>query len=201
MFWDPRYHEPLPLLTVLEMITNHTYYDCGYRKYIDLINGPCILPETFSSIVHLESHLGRYQQMSNIHALSAAIKFPIKSYYPPTAFNDFMTSPFLCTVFGRDVSQTINTASTVMWTMMSAHERAKDFHPNHFVLLKQNTETVDISKSAFKIDLTREKIGFEDCEPVNSVHASGDGYIDNFSQPKGNSVPVSKDESDIIVIV
>ena len=40
---------------------------------------------------------------------------------------------------------------------MSAHERA-----NHFVLLKQSTETVDISKSAFKTDLTREEIGFED---------------------------------------
>ena len=194
-FGTQEYHEHLRLLTVLEMITNRTYYDCAHRKYIDLINDPRILPEPFSSLVYSACHLGSYQQMSHIYALSAAIKFPIKSYYPPTACNDFLTNTFSRTVFGRNVSQTMNTAAIVMWTMMSAPERAKDFHPNHFVLLNQNTETIDIAKSPFKIDLSREEIVSEDCEPVNSVHASGDSYTDNFSQPKGNSVSVSKDES------
>ena len=90
-----QYHlEHLRRLTALEIIMHRTYYDCSNRKHVDLIKDKRINPEKFEKLVMDACKLGTCQEMSHIYALSAAIQQPLKSYYPPTACNDFLTTPF-----------------------------------------------------------------------------------------------------------
>ena len=92
-FGSQDHHEHVRLLTALEITMHRTYFDCSNRKH-DLIKDKRINPEKFEKLVMDACKLGTYQEMSHIYAHSAAIQQPLKSYYPPTACNDFLTTPF-----------------------------------------------------------------------------------------------------------
>ena len=137
-FGSQEHHEHLRLLTALEMITHRSYYDCSHRKYVDLIQDERIIPENFAKLVMDACKLGAYQEMSHLYAISAAIQLPLKSYYPPTACNDFLTTPFSRRIYGRNVSESSPVAVTLMWTMAAPPKKATDFKPNHFVVLQSH---------------------------------------------------------------
>ena len=92
--------------------------------------------------------LGSYSEILHVFALSAVIKCPIQSYFPPSSVNQFLSDPFSRKCCGRDVNLFALPAFTLMWTQMSIPRSAQHFNPNHFVPLcrrvKQNAPVIKL---------------------------------------------------------
>ena len=83
-------------------------------------------------------------EMAHMYAASAAIKKPIRSYYPPQAHPELSSEPFTRTIVGRGAKQS-NPAGCIMWTSMCIPQTLNSFSPNHFVpLVKKNESTSSI---------------------------------------------------------
>ncbi|KAH3738692.1 hypothetical protein DPMN_045332 [Dreissena polymorpha] len=103
--------------------------------------------------------------MAHLYAISAALKQPIQSYFPPQQLME-MSDAYTRTVRGRKVDQRLHLKVTVMWTSMRALECRIDFKCNHFVPLVSPAHCCYIS-------------GLSDCEPMDILFSFSDVATDN----------------------
>ena len=151
----------LRLKTAIEIITNRQYFDTGRRSYVDLINDNRILVSEYNKLVEDTITLGSYSEMVHMYALSAAIKVPIRSYYPPQLQPEMASDAYSRKVIGRTVKGSTSTNISVMWTQMCFPKNVKRFTPNHFVTLREigneSVETVVLSDDEQEKSEVREK--------------------------------------------
>ena len=119
-------------MTVLELVDNRAFYDCDHRKHVDLICDNRIVCGSFEQILKDAVTINAYSGMSHIYALSAALRKPIRSYYPPQLNAEFVSEPYTRKVVGRGVKSSEPPLATIMWTQMRF---SGQFSPNHFVPL------------------------------------------------------------------
>lgn len=117
-------------MTLLELVDNRAFYDCDHRKHVDFICDNRIVCGSFEQI--LKDAVTINSGMSHIYALSAALRKPIRSYYPPKVNAEFVSEPYLREVFGRGVKSSEPPLATLMWTQMRF---SGQFFRNHFVPL------------------------------------------------------------------
>ena len=142
LFGDENSHLLLRLKSGIEVILNRKYYDNSLRSYVDLIADHRIFVNDYKIFLNDTLTIGSFSDMLNIYALSAALKKPIRSYYPPQLSPDLAYAAFSRKVVGRNVSAAKPIDISVMWTQMSIPSDTKVFHPNHFVTL---VDTVNAS--------------------------------------------------------
>lgn len=79
----------------------------------------------------------------HIYALSAVLKLPIRSYYPPQFNAEFVSEPYSRKVCDRGGNLSELPACTLVWTSASDQflRSSLEFAPNHFVpLMKRNAQ-------------------------------------------------------------
>ena len=113
---DERSHVLLRLMTVLELVDNRAFYDCDHRKHVDLICDNRIVCGSFEQILKDAVTINAYSGMRHIYALSAALRKPIRSYYPPQLNAEFVSEPYTRKVVGRGVKSSEPPLATIMWT-------------------------------------------------------------------------------------
>jgi hypothetical protein len=158
------YHVLLRLKTAIEMILNRSSYDTGLPKN-DFLNEFTISTSPYADLVQRAMTIYAYCEMAHLYAISAALKQPIQSYYPPQQIRE-MSDAFTRTVRGRDVDQRLHPKVTIMWTTMRAPEFRIDFNSNHFVPLVSLAHCCDI-------------LGLSDCEPLDIPFSLSDSETDN----------------------
>ena len=112
------YHSLLRLKTSLEIILNRQFYDHKSKTYKDLICDNRVIVSDYEKLVQDSIVLGSYAELAHIYALSASIGKPIRSYFPPQMFSEFLSEPFTRKVVGRKVKLDGESVTTVMWTQM-----------------------------------------------------------------------------------
>ena len=131
----------LRVLTLLEILAYPIYYDSDHKRFVDLLKDNRIVVATYVQLAKDAARLGVYADMMHMYALSAVLKLPIRSYYPPQFNAEFVSEPYSRKVCGRGVNLSDVPVCTVMWTSAS-NRQGNSFVPNHFVpLLKRNNET------------------------------------------------------------
>jgi len=140
------YHVLLRLYTLLEILSFPMYYDSSHTKFVDLIQDNRIVVATYTQLAYDVGNLSRYADMMHMYALSAAIRLPIRSYFPPQLALEFLSQPHSRKVCGRGVNTSAIPACTIMWTRCK--ETLGPFIPNHFVpLLKRQPDVQPVSIS------------------------------------------------------
>ena len=142
-------HVLIRLKTAIEIITNRKFYDTGRRSYEDLINDNRIVITEYKKLVEDTLKLGSYSEMIHIYAISAVLKVPVRSYYPPQLQPELASDAYTRKVIGRNVKSACSSDIVIMWTQMCFPRNIKRFTPNHFVTLRdirsEPVETVIVS--------------------------------------------------------
>jgi len=126
------------------------FYDCDHKRFVDLIADNRIVVSTYIQLAKDVGKMGAYADMMHMYALSAVLKVPIRSYYPPQLAAEFVSQPHSRKVCGRGVNVSGIPLCTVMWTQC-VKLVGSAFVPNHFVpLLKKKTEN---EPDVFVVDL------------------------------------------------
>ena len=97
------YHTLLRLKTSLETILNRQFYDPKSKSYKDLICDNRVIVSDYEKLVKDSIAIGSYAELAYIYALSASVGKPVRSYFPPQMFSDFLSEPFTRKVVGRKV--------------------------------------------------------------------------------------------------
>ena len=141
----------LRLLAALEMIEHSDCYDVKSLTYRNTIDNDQIPTADFSTLLKAVTATGSgrdiWGEMMHLYALSAALAMPIYSYYPPTASYGLVNNPYSVVICGRDVRRSQSPDVNVMWSMSTVPRIAKNFMPDHLVVLQRKTgneSTVDI---------------------------------------------------------
>lgn len=130
------HHLHLRLRAALEMNTHPEYYDTKHLQYQDLIKEDHIERTVqFVDLVKSTVTVGSYAGMEKMHAVSAALRLGLASYYPPSTANNYNTAAYTRKVYGRGVTPSKGIHVTVMWTQTVRLSDVHRFRPNHFVLL------------------------------------------------------------------
>jgi len=108
------------------------FYDSEHKNFGDLIGDNRIVVATYTQVARDVGKLGEYADMMHIYALSAALKIPIRSYYPPQFAAEFVSQPYTRKVCGRGVNISGIPLCTIMWTTCAKFVSSA-FNPNHFV--------------------------------------------------------------------
>ena len=116
--------------------------------------------------------LGSYAELAHIYALSASVGKPVRSYFPPQMFSDFLSEPFTRKVVGRNVRPEGESVATLMWTQMHVPRSMRDFNPNHFVTIISRTEPIPVVIDLNTPSKTYENITVSDCTKNKSVGRS-----------------------------
>ena len=103
----------LRILTLLEILMYPIFYDS------DLIGDNRIVVATYTQLARDVGKLGEYADMMHIYALSAALKIPIRSYYPPQFAAKFVWQLYTRKVCGRGVNISGISLCTSMWTTLT----------------------------------------------------------------------------------
>ena len=88
--------------------------------------------------------------MVHIYALRAALRVPIRSYYPPQLLPELSSDAYSKIVYGRNVPTKLKPTITVMWTKRLVPRNIWYFVPNHIVCLSKTesgqTEAIILDK-------------------------------------------------------
>lgn len=84
----------LRVLTLIEILTFPWYYDSAHTKFVDLIQDNRIVVATYCQFAKDVGKIGAYADMMHKYALSAVLKLPIRSYYPPQHNAEFTSEPY-----------------------------------------------------------------------------------------------------------
>ena len=153
-------HNLLRLKTALEIILNRKYYDTSMRTYKDLIEDNRIIVSNYKKLIKDTIQLGSYSEMIHMYALSAVLKMPIRSYYPPQMSPELSSDCYTRKVVGRNVRTKSDPPITVMWTQMIKPRNVRSFVPNHFVCLTEREvqpELITIDDSDTSVERERER--------------------------------------------
>ncbi|KAH3779137.1 hypothetical protein DPMN_180616 [Dreissena polymorpha] len=157
------YHVLIRLKTAIEMILNRSSYDTGLPKN-DFLNEFAISTSPYAELVQRALTVYAWSEMAHLYAISAALKQPIQSYFPPQQLRE-MSDAYTRTVLGRNVDQSLHPKATVMWSSKRAPKYRIDFKCNHFVPLVSLAHCSDVS-------------GLANCEPMD-IPFSRDLATDN----------------------
>ena len=87
------YHALLRVLTLLEILSFPMFYDSDHTKFVDLVQDNRIVVAAYLQLAHDVGCLGTYADMMHMYALSAALKIPIRSYFPPQVALEYISQP------------------------------------------------------------------------------------------------------------
>ena len=96
----------LRVFTVLEILSYPTFYDSDHKKFVDLVSDNRIVVATYIQLARDVARIGAYADMMHMYALSAVLRLPIRSYYPPQINPEFASEPYSRKVCGRGVNIT-----------------------------------------------------------------------------------------------
>jgi hypothetical protein len=175
----------LRIFTLLEILSYPMFYDCDHKRFVDLISDNRIVVSTYIQLAKDVGKMGAYADMMHMYALSAVLKVPIRSYYPPQLAAEFVSQPHSRKICGRGVNVSGIPLCTVMWTQC-VKLVGSAFVPNHFVpLLKKKTEN---EPDVFVVDLEEH----HNEQPLSDIDdASDDGSITNFIDTTDDVHPLS----------
>ncbi|VDI04848.1 Hypothetical predicted protein [Mytilus galloprovincialis] len=106
----------LRVLTLIEILSYPMFYDPNHTRFTDLIQDNRIVVATYLQLAKDVGMLGTYADMMHMFALSAVLKIPIRSYFPPQMNMEFVSEPYSRKVCGRNVNISEAPACTIMWT-------------------------------------------------------------------------------------
>lgn len=92
------------MFTLLEILSYPTFYDSDHKKFVDLVSDNRIVVATYVQLARDVARIGAYADMMNMYALSAVLRLPIRSYYPPQINPEFASEPYSRKVCGRGVN-------------------------------------------------------------------------------------------------
>ena len=78
------------IITLLEILSYPMFYDCDHKRFVDLIADNRIVVSTYIQLAKDVDKMGAYADMMHMYALSAVLKVPIRSYYPPQLAAEFV---------------------------------------------------------------------------------------------------------------
>ena len=136
-------HKLIRLEVALELIIFSDRYDAKSKKKLEFLNDSRIVTSDIHKLIKDAIRLGSFSEMAHMYAASAAIKKPIRSYFPPQAQLELSSEPFTRTIVGRGAKQS-NPAGCIMWTSMCIPQTLNSFSPNHFVPLVKKNESTNI---------------------------------------------------------
>ena len=116
MFGTEDFHIYLRLLTALEMAYNPEFYDSDHINFTDLIKDNRIVTSSFEDLLNAALTVGAYSEMADIFAVSAALKFPMQSYFPPLSTAEKLSDAYRCFIYGRGVKKTLSPRCQLMWS-------------------------------------------------------------------------------------
>ena len=99
-------------------------------------NGPGMTEYVLSDypkLIHDAVNLGCYPDMVQIYALSAAVRAPIRSYYPPQVLPELSSDAYAKIECGRNITTKLKPTVSVMWPQYLVPRNVRYFVPNHFV--------------------------------------------------------------------
>ena len=131
-----------------------------------------VIVSDYEKLVQDAIALGSYAELAHIYALSASVGKPVRSYFPPQMFSDFLSEPFTRKVVGRNVRPEGESVATLMWTQMHVPRSMRDFNPNHFVTIISRTEPIPVVIDLNTPSKTYENITVSDCTKNKSVGRS-----------------------------
>ena len=126
------------MFTLLEILSYPTFYDSDHKKFVDLVSDNRIVVATYIQLARDVARIGAYADMMHMYALSAVLRLPIRSYYPPQINPEFASEPYSHKVCGRGVNISEVPVCTIMWTSC-ALPQGPNLIPNHFVPLFMRT--------------------------------------------------------------
>ncbi|CAG2224638.1 unnamed protein product [Mytilus edulis] len=134
----------LRVLTLIEILSYPMFYDPNHTRFTDLIQDNRIVVATYLQLAKDVGMLGTYADMMHMFALSAVLKIPIRSYFPPQMNMEFVSEPYSRKVCGRNVNISEAPACTIMWTS-AVIPTGHTLITNHFVPLfkRKRTETLE----------------------------------------------------------
>ena len=136
-------HLLLRLMTALELINNRSAYDTK-KPYNDFLHDCRIVTSDYEKIVRDVITENCYSEMAHVYALSAAIREPIQSYFPPQLQPE-LSSAFTRKVVGRGVSDELSPSVMIMWSSTIVPDTLSAYKANHFVPLISKDTMVDLS--------------------------------------------------------
>lgn len=141
-------HVLLRLMTVLGLILNPSQYKG------DFLNDVRLVTSNYEKLVRAAKVENSFSEMAHLYAMSAALKQPIMSYFPPQINNE-LSAAFSRKVCGRQVRDS-KTPAVTMWSSMHASKLATDFRVNHFVPLVKKYQFVNVSDIHNVLDISVE---------------------------------------------
>lgn len=92
------------MFTLLEILSYPTFYDSDHKKFVDLVSDNRIVFATYVQLARDIARIGAYADMMHMYALSAVLRLPIRSYYPPQINPEFASEPYSRKFCGRGVN-------------------------------------------------------------------------------------------------
>ena len=97
------YHKLLRLETALELIVFRDRYEPKCTNGLEFLSDSRIVTSSTSKLIEDAVKLGSYSELAHIYAASAALKQPIRSYYPPQLHPELTSEPFHEQLFMTDI--------------------------------------------------------------------------------------------------
>jgi hypothetical protein len=91
-----------------------------------MINDNRVVTVSYPEVVHAATQIGEFSDMIHMYTLSAALRCPIRSYFPPATVNEFLSQPFSRKVTGRGVNMSVTPRAIIMWSQISAPRIASE---------------------------------------------------------------------------
>ena len=129
LFGHEGHHMYLRLMAVIELLLNQTTYDENSWDYHDFIQDQRVVTRSYKELVMSTYTIGDYAELAHMYLLSAVVKQPLRSYYPPTMKNRLLSEPFSRTVVGRNARYSQDPALIIMWTSVIEQELSVIPHP------------------------------------------------------------------------
>ncbi|WAR07112.1 hypothetical protein MAR_017070 [Mya arenaria] len=168
------HHLLVRLLTAIELILNKSFYD--HKSFLD---EDVIVTSQFPKLLNDTIMVGSFSELAHIYAISAAIRLPINSYYPPQLYLR-SSGPLTREVFGRGVRKDLIPDICVMWTKMRLPPDSSDFVSDHFVcLVKESEGRIDRLDSIYN----SEKVSNSDTDNSASIIFDNEDIIDGVRVP------------------
>ena len=139
-------HKLIRLEVALELIIFSDRYDAKSKKKLEFLNDSRIVTSDIHKLIKDAIRLGSFSEMAHMYAASAAIKKPIRSYYPPQAHPELSSEPFTRTIVGRGAKQS-NPAGCKKKNYTK--KQNPDFHSNNIADNFQEIENLVMNNDAY----------------------------------------------------
>ena len=214
LFGSQAHHLHIRLLTALEIFNFPSQYTEGSREFMQQLHDKRFVIPSYFNLLESVIKESSYADICHLFAASNAIGHRFYSYQPTTGPFDMQGGAYTCVITGHSISQAKSPLCCVMWTVTNPPANAKDFIPNHFVLLVPNNRlenqsipqncfnnsgSIELSPNSGSIEISPDKNSSSQLSEFAPSHSSSilpddspDKYISNASPPQIKQVSFGK---------